>query len=118
VQLALALSYDSDMDDRNFDQQTAQDWINSVERPGISWRDDYVYLKLNELIRETSPKTILDIGCGQGICSEKIELGRCRYTGIEPSSYLLDRAKSLYSSMGRTFILGNAYGLPVPNQSY
>lgn len=106
------------MDDRNFDQQTAEDWINSVERSGESWRDDHVYLKLSDLIRKVSPETILDIGCGQGICSEKIDLGKCRYTGVEPSPYLLDRAKSLYSSGNKTFLSGNAYNLPVMNQSY
>ena len=107
------------MDDRNFDQQTAQDWINAVEKSsGKSWRDDHVYSKLSNLIQDDSLKTILDIGCGQGICCEKIELSQCRYTGIEPSPYLLDRAKQLYSSDGKTFLLGNAYDLPVPNQSF
>ncbi len=106
------------MDDRNFDQQTAQDWIKSVERPGKSWRDDHVYLKLSNLISKDLPASILDIGCGQGICSEKIELNQCRYTGIEPSPYLIDRAKSLYSSEARKFLSGNAYDLPVPNQTF
>lgn len=106
------------MDDRNFDLQTAQDWINSVEKPGTSWRDENVYLKLSSLIREASPRTILDLGCGQGICSEKIELGPCKYTGVEPSPFLLDRAKSLYESKSKTFLLGNAYDLPVSNESH
>jgi len=106
------------MDDRNFDQQTAQAWINAVEKPGKSWRDDHVYSKLNHLIHETSPKTILDIGCGQGICCEKVKLSQCTYTGIEPSPFLLDRAKQLYSSRDKIFLPGNAYDLPVPNQSF
>jgi ubiquinone/menaquinone biosynthesis C-methylase UbiE len=106
------------MDDRNFDLQTAQDWIHSVEKPGPSWRDENVYLKLSRLIREASPRTILDLGCGQGICSEKIEFGPCKYTGVEPSPFLLDRAKSLYESKNRNFLLGNAYDLPVPNESH
>lgn len=106
------------MDDHNFDQQTAQDWINAIEKPGKSWRDDHVYSKLNSLIHDTLPETILDIGCGQGICCEKIELSQGRYTGIEPSPYLLDRAKQLYSSRDKTFLRGNAYDLPVPNRSF
>jgi ubiquinone/menaquinone biosynthesis C-methylase UbiE len=105
------------MDDRNFDQQTAQDWINAVEKPGKSWRDDHVYSKLNSLIH-CSAKTIIDIGCGQGICCEKIDLTQCKYTGIEPSPYLLDRAKQLYSSGDKTFLSGNAYNLPVTNSSF
>lgn len=106
------------MDDRNFDQQTAQDWINSVEKPGRSWRDDHVYSKLNSLIYSASPKKILDIGCGQGICCEKIDLTQCSYTGVEPSPYLLNRAKQLYSSSEKTFLPGNAYNLPVINSSF
>jgi ubiquinone/menaquinone biosynthesis C-methylase UbiE len=75
-------------------------------------------VKLNSLIHEASPKTILDIGCGQGICSEKIDLTKCKYTGVEPSPYLLNRAKQLYSTRARTFLSGNAYNLPVTNSSF
>jgi SAM-dependent methyltransferase len=106
------------MDDRNFDQQTAQDWINAVEKPGKSWRDDHVYSELDRLIHDASPKTILDIGCGLGICSEKIDLTKCKYTGVEPSPYLLSRAKQLYSSGTKTFLSGNAYSLPLVNGSF
>ncbi len=106
------------MDDRNFDKKTAQDWINSVEKPGVSWRDDHVYSKINTLLRNTSAKTTLDIGCGQGICSEKIDLIECIYTGIEPSPHLLERAKQLYSEKNKTFLLGNAYDLLLPSQSF
>lgn len=106
------------MDDRNFDQQTAQDWINAVEKPGKSWRDEQVYSKLNGLIRDALPKTILDIGCGQGICCEKIDLTKCKYTGVEPSPYLLNRAKQLYSLVDKNFLSGNAYNLPLTNGSF
>jgi ubiquinone/menaquinone biosynthesis C-methylase UbiE len=106
------------MDDRHFDEQTAIDWIKAIERPGISWRDDHVYSKLNLLIREAAPRAVIDIGCGQGVCSDKVDLSRCRYAGVEPSPFLLERAKELYQSAGRTFLSGNAYDLPVPNQSF
>lgn len=104
------------MDDRIFDEQTAQDWIKAVERSGKSFRDDYIYPKLNSLICKYSPQSILDIGCGQGICSEKINLKNVKYTGIEPSSFLLDRAKQLY--VDKNFLIGNAYALPVSNCSF
>ncbi len=105
------------MDDRNFDKQTALDWINSVERPGKSWRDDHVYPKLSDLVRNSSAKTTLDLGCGQGICCEKIDLGPSRYIGIEPSAYLHERATQLYSSPNNEFLLGNAYSIPVSSRS-
>ena len=106
------------MDDRTFDKQTAQDWISAVEKNGKSFRDDFVYPDLNNLIHLNLPKTIIDIGCGQGICSEKIDLQNCIYTGVEPSPFLLDRAKELYSREDRNFLLGNAYGLPVSDGSF
>lgn len=106
------------MDDRTFDEQTARDWINAVEKPGKSFRDDHVYPKLDKLIRDAMPKAILDIGCGQGICSDRIGLSRCSYTGVEPSSFLIDRARRLYSRSDRDFLQGNAYALPVADGSF
>ncbi|MGZ3789389.1 MAG: class I SAM-dependent methyltransferase [Bacteriovorax sp.] len=106
------------MDDTTFDKQTAQDWINAVEKPGKSFRDDHIYPKLNNLINIALPKTILDIGCGQGICSDNINLRDCKYTGIEPSHYLLDRAKQIYSQANRVFLQGNAYELPISDNCF
>jgi ubiquinone/menaquinone biosynthesis C-methylase UbiE len=106
------------MDDRTFDKKTAQDWIEAVEKSGKSFRDDFVYPKINNLIHETLPKMILDIGCGQGICADKIDLSQCRYTGVEPSLFLLDRAKQLYSQADKDFLQGSAYALPVSDRSF
>src|SRR4051812_22309703 len=99
------------MDDRTFDPQTALDWIAAVETSTQTARDIDIYPMLNEWIRCASPKTILDIGCGQGICSDKIDLEGRNYAGIEPSPFLLNRATELYSSENRTFLPGNAYDL-------
>ena len=84
------------MDDRTFDKQTADDWIKAVETTERSFRDDHIYPKINDLIHQSLPKRILDIGCGQGVCSDKIDLKHSEYTGVEPSTFLLDRAKQLY----------------------
>jgi SAM-dependent methyltransferase len=99
------------MDDKNFDQNTAQDWISSVEAANTTRTKD-IFPKLNAWINQISPSKILDIGCGQGICSDYIDLHDRYYTGIEPSSFMVDRAKELYSQKNRTFLLGNAYNLP------
>lgn len=106
------------MDDRTFDKQTAQDWIKAVETTGRSFRDDYVYPKINDLIHQNLPKRILDIGCGQGVCSEKIDLNNSKYTGVEPSNFLLNRAKQLYLQPHRDFLLGSAYSLPLSDESF
>lgn len=104
------------MDDRTFDQTTAQAWIQAVEKPGKSFRDEHVYPTLSRLLRQTGAGTILDIGCGQGICSEGIKLENCRYTGIEPSPFLLERARRLYP--GRDFQMGSVYALPVESHRF
>jgi ubiquinone/menaquinone biosynthesis C-methylase UbiE len=105
------------MDDRTFDKQTAQDWIKAVETAQRSFRDDHVYPKINDLIRQNLPKRILDVGCGQGVCSDKIDLKHSEYTGVEPSIFLLDRAKQLYPQPNREFIAGNAYALPISDKA-
>lgn len=106
------------MDDRTFDKQTAEDWIKAVETTERSFRDDHIYPKINDLIHQSLPKRILDIGCGQGVCSDKIDLKHSEYTGVEPSTFLLDRAKQLYLQPNRIFLLGNAYALPLSDDSF
>jgi ubiquinone/menaquinone biosynthesis C-methylase UbiE len=106
------------MDDKTFDQQTALDWINSIETEGKSHRDDDIYPMLDTWIKRASPLSVLDIGCGQGICSDKIDLNDRSYTGVEPSSVLLNRAKQLYPLEHRNFLLGNAYLLPLLDNSF
>jgi ubiquinone/menaquinone biosynthesis C-methylase UbiE len=105
------------MDDQTFDQQTALDWISSIETVGKNIRDEDIYPKLNAWLIHATPDAIIDIGCGQGVCSEKIDLKDRHYTGVEPSLFLLDRAKQLYSGNNINFITGNAYSLPLPDAS-
>ncbi len=100
------------MDDRTFDKETALEWISTIENDNSTIRDRDIYPRLNEWIGRTSPVEILEVGAGQGICSDNIDLaGRC-YTGVDPSSFLIDRAKQLYSQKNRHFEMGNAYSLP------
>jgi len=104
------------LDDKNFDEKTAKDWISAVESPGISWRDKSLYPKLNKLIQ--NKQSIIDIGCGQGIVSEKLNLKNSSYTGVEPSTYLLDRGKELYESRSIKFLKGSAYSIPCEDNSF
>lgn len=93
----------------------AKQWINSVENEHGMFRDQNIYPKLNSWINKHQPRTIVDIGAGQGVCSEKIDLTDKEYHGIEPSCYLVERAKQLYPQPNRYFIVGNAYALPYEN---
>ena len=105
------------MDDRTFnDPRTAAEWISVVE--GSRLRDGDLYPQLREWVSRISPETILEIGSGQGVCSDKIDLAGRRYSGVEPSPLLLARAKELYGFDNRNFVTGNIYQLPCPDESY
>lgn len=104
------------MDDQKFDQKTAQEWIEVIEA-GSGLRDQDIYPRLNSWIEEYKPENILDIGAGQGICSTKIS-SEIRYTGIEPSSYLIERAIQKYSHPSRTFVKGSVYEMPFQSEVF
>jgi ubiquinone/menaquinone biosynthesis C-methylase UbiE len=104
------------MDDRQFDEQTAKEWIETIEGDGAGVREKDLYPHLREWINQIGPKKILDLGCGQGACSEKLNLGDCSYIGIDPSIYLLQRAARLFPR--KQFIFGNAYSIPFSDFSF
>ena len=96
----------------------ANEWIKSIEREQQGFRDKDIYPRLIQWKMSVSGKTFLDIGSGQGLCSEKIDLkDQEQYIGVEPSKHLLQRAKQLYRNKNRKFILGNAYNLPIESES-
>lgn len=98
------------------DIEVAKQWINSVENEKGMIRDKEIYPKLKKWIESIYPKIVLDIGSGQGICADKVQIEGSNYIGIEPSSILVERAKELYSKEGRKFLVGDAYKLPVSNK--
>lgn len=100
------------MDDRNFDDETALQWIESVEASKFSIRDQDIYPTVRAWLTEGRITKALEIGSGQGICSDKIDLTALEYIGLEPSSLMFERAKKIYSGQNRSFVLGNAYSLP------
>lgn len=106
------------MDDRTFDSKSALDWIATIESEGAKKRDAYLYPFLNDWIRQVGAVDILDIGAGQGVCASKLDLTARQYTGVEPSAFLLERALELHAAPNRKFIAGNAYELPLENDSF
>lgn len=107
------------MDDRKFDNPSeAKDWIQMIESDKAKSRETDLYPKLNDWIKRASPKEILEIGAGQGICSAHIDLTGRKYTGLEPSPLLLERAKELYPQTAKSFVLGNIYQMPFSEGSF
>lgn len=97
------------------EERVATEWINSVENEQGLVRDKEIY-PLLKTWSETVQGVIVDVGSGQGICSEKITLSEnSRYIGVEPSTFLVKRAQEKYQTSNREFVVGNAYGLPLKN---
>lgn len=99
------------------DPKIAEQWANSVEGEKDLWRDQTLYPALRNWVT-TLPRnsTILDIGSGQGRIAAEIG-GYGKYVGVEPSTFLTERAKTLYPADNREFVLGDAYNLPLPDNS-
>jgi SAM-dependent methyltransferase len=100
------------MDDRTFDEETARQWIRTIENRTNPVREQDLYPLLRAWMETASPTCILEIGCGQGDCSAKINLAGRSYIGADPSPFLINRARELFEAENRRFELGNAYGLP------
>lgn len=99
-------------------EDVAKEWIGSVEGEEGMFRDKIIYPLLRSWVKENNPETVLEIGSGQGVCSDKLGKNRGRYIGVEPSQHLTKRAKELYGDKdGREFVVGNAYDLPLANES-
>lgn len=100
------------------DEAVAKQWVMSVENESGNWRDKILYPEMRRWfvgIAELKP-IILDVGSGQGRGSIEID-GYGKYIGVEPSEFLVNRAKELYSATNREFMIGNAYELPIDTAS-
>lgn len=99
-------------------RQVAEEWIRSVEGEKGFVRDGELYPYLRKWVAEKHCGTLIEIGAGQGICSDKIDANDfTTYFGVEPSKYLVKRAQFLYKTSNRQFSLGDAYNLPFGNTS-
>jgi ubiquinone/menaquinone biosynthesis C-methylase UbiE len=110
---------DSDIYENNpFEtKRGSEEWIKMVENEKGTNCDKEIYPFLEKWISDICPKTVVDIGCGQGICSQYLGSSDVEYIGIDPSSRLIDRAKQLYTQNNKKFIEGNIYKLSLDNNS-
>lgn len=101
------------------DEAVAKQWATSVEVESGNWRDKVLYPEMRRWlagIMEPRP-IILDVGSGQGRGSTEID-GYREYIGVEPSEFLVNRAREMYSAPNRSFMVGNAYALPVDSEFF
>src|SRR3989344_3376702 len=90
----------------------AQEWIVCVESEKGRSRDNHIYPLIKKWVGDVDPERIVEIGAGQGICAEKLEHD-AEYVGVEPSRFLVARAQEKYPAPNRSFVVGNAYTLPI-----
>ena len=100
------------MNDRTFGEETARQWILAIENSAHSVREQDLYPLLRTWMESAAPGRVLEIGCGQGDCSARINLAGRSYLGVDPSPFLINRARELFEAEHRRFEPGNAYGLP------
>ena len=90
-----------------------QAWTEAIKPDDI--RNTTLYPRLSAWIAEHTPRSVLEIGSGQGISSSRVTLGTARYIGVEPSARLRELATEQYPH--HTFLPGIAEALPLPDQS-
>lgn len=118
-------SYSKELREKEYNKENpfisediSREWISSVEGEEGLWRDKTLYPAMRSWVQtfNKANSVIADIGSGQGRASTELE-GYGRYIGVEPSTFLTGRAKELYSSDNRDFVLGNAYEIPLGDSS-
>src|SRR5688572_12581364 len=100
------------------EEKIALAWMSCIEGDKAQIRETDIYPRLKAWVEKTSPREILELGCGQGVCSEKINLIGRNYTGLELSALLVHRAQKLYGQANRRFIEGDIYKLPFADDSF
>ncbi len=106
------------MDDRKFDKQSADEWISIIESSAAKIRSIDLYPKVSDWLDSAKSKKVLEIGCGQGDCYSKLQQKNIEYIGVDPSLFLIERAKKLNPSSSQNFVLGNVYSLPFENEKF
>lgn len=113
--LFLPAEFSSEVEENPFAaEQGAREWATSVENERGLWRDTVLYPAMRKWVESipVSKPVILDIGSGQGRSATEVDRYGA-YIGVEPSRFLVDRAKSLYPAPNRYFLEGTAYHLPI-----
>ena len=97
------------------DRDLSNSWMSWIESNPKGTREE-VCSFIKEWIEKVQPISLLDIGCGQGACSELVNKD-IEYKGIDPCAIFIKQAKKLLTSSNKFFTEGNAYKIPFVNKT-
>lgn len=98
---------------KDFWENRARQWITQAAAMPIEVNE------VSEFYKKVSPKTVLDIGCGDGRWYPHIqEWGVEKYTGIDISEGLIKAAKLRFPHLENDFYASKVEDLAVPPEKY
>ncbi|SPF77151.1 Malonyl-[acyl-carrier protein] O-methyltransferase [Aliiroseovarius pelagivivens] len=108
------------MEDRNSDENgwasAAQSWIKIMDSSDHFVRQHVIDPLIDERFRALAPKTVLDVGCGEGrYCRMLRDLGG-DVTGLDPVDALVDAARERDPS--GSYVAGFSESLPFDDNSF
>ena len=76
-------------------EENAAPWTDAVRERKIESRNLVTDAAIISAVLERNPKTLLDLGCGEGWLTRKLSEQRIKCTGVDAIPELIERAKSL-----------------------
>jgi SAM-dependent methyltransferase len=108
-------------------ERNAPAWIDAVREKRIASRRDGTDAAIVEAVLRLQPRSVLDVGCGEGWLARRLAAEGCRVLGIDASAALIASARELggaayevsaYHEMGESVDrLGAPFDLAVCNFS-
>lgn len=99
--------------------QLGERWFSAEDDPVALLRAEGDFRAIwVESVLGSTPQDVLDIGCGAGFLSQRLAKQGHRVTGLDASAETLAVAQRFDATQKVNYVLGDAYRLPFPDQSF